>query len=245
MSTPEAVQRLEGDLRRICGARLQSIVIYGHHDRAPHHDRDAHHGGGGGHDAIRTLVVIDGLGLADLRACAALTPSWHEIGLATPLVVATHEFERSLDAFPLEFDAILATYTPVAGVDPFASLVVDAADIRRACEVQARSHLLHLREGCLETGGRADALSMLIVDSAPAFAALMTSLARLERASHDDLPAAARHAERILGAVPDAIGRIVALVGVREIPSAQAELLFPAYLDAAEKLVAYVDKWHA
>src|SRR5947209_9568481 len=50
----------------------------------------------------------------------------------------------------------------------------------RACEVQARGHLLHLREGYLETRGRNDALAVLIVRSAPAFAALVSNLARLD-----------------------------------------------------------------
>ena len=53
---------------------------------------------------------------------------------------------------------------------------MDVADVRRACEVQARSHLLHLREGFLETRGRSDALADLIVQSAAAFAALVGSI---------------------------------------------------------------------
>ena len=61
---------------------------------------------------------------------------------------------ESLDAFPLEFGAILADHAVVSGASPFDGLTVDAADLRRACEVQARSHLLHLREGYIE---RADA----------------------------------------------------------------------------------------
>ena len=89
--------------------------------------------------------------------------AWHDAGLATPLLLAAHEFGRSLDAFPLEFGAILADHVVVAGSDPFDGLRVDAADLRRACEVQARSHLLHLREGYLETRGRGDALADLIV----------------------------------------------------------------------------------
>ena len=187
--------------------------------------------------------MVDELSASDLRACAALTASWHERGLATPLMVATHEFGRSLDAFPLEFGAIIADHVVVAGANPFETLRVDPLDVRRACEVQARSHLLHLREGYLETRGRADALAVLIVESAPAFASLITSLARLERPVGDDNAAAARHAERTLGVPPGSIGAIVALVGVDEIPSVQAEQLFPPYLDAVERLVHYVDGW--
>ena len=246
MSTSNAVHELERELRGICGARLQSLVVYGR--RADSHRTREPRRGHGAHEPapVRTMAVVDALSASDLRACAALTASWHDRGLATPLMVAAHEFERSLDAFPLEFGAIIADHHVVAGPNPFETLTVDPADIRRACEVQARSHLLHLREGYLETRGRADALSLLIVESAPAFTALILSLARLARPGTDeDAAAAARQAERTLGAAPGAIGTIVGLVGVHEIASAQAEPLFPPYLDAVERLVQYVDGWSA
>src|SRR5262245_55203812 len=245
MSISDGVHMLERELRGICGARLQSLVIYGQRAQPTHGHQPHAHGHGHG-PAIRTMAIVDALSAADLRACAALTALWHERGLATPLIVAAQEFGRSLDAFPLEFGAIIAAQTVVAGENPFEALRVDPLDIRRACEVQARGHLLHLREGYLETRGRSDALAVLIVESAAPFAALITHLARLERPISDDDPAAAaRHAERTLGVAPSAIGAIVGLVGVHEISSAQAEQLFPPYLDAVEKLVAYVDGWNA
>jgi hypothetical protein len=248
MSSPDAVQSLARDLRGICGARLQSLVVYGRRAQEPHEHGGARHGHAHGLAAppIRTLAVIDGLAAGDLRACAALVTGWHDRGLATPLLVAANEFERSLDVFPLEFGAIIADHAVVDGASPFETISVDPSDVRRACEVQARSHLLHLREGYLETAGRADALSVLVVESAPAFAALVSSLARLERpADTVDAAAAARHAERTLGVAPGSIGAIVALVGQHEISSAQAEQLFPPYLVAVERLVAYVDGWSA
>jgi hypothetical protein len=242
VESQQSVQTLERDLRGIFGGRLQSLVVYGR--RGPRaRDRDpAHHGHD--HEApIRTMAVVEALSEDDLRACASCTASWHDVGLATPLLLAAHEFDRSLDAFPLEFGAIIADHEVVSGRDPFDTLTVDSADIRRACEVQARSHLLHLREGYLETRGRADALAMLLVQSAHAFAALLTSVARLEGQAGDDLGASARHAERTLGVAPGAIASISALVGVSEISSAQATQLFPPYLDAVERLVRHVDRW--
>ena len=109
--------------------------------------------------------------------------------------------------------------------------------------MQARSHLLHLREGYLETRERADALAVLIVQSAPALAALLTSVARLEIEAGGEPAAAARYAERTLGVSPGSIADVVALVGVQEISSQDAERLFPAYLDAVQRLVTYVDGW--
>jgi hypothetical protein len=177
-----------------------------------------------------------------LRASAGRVAAWHDAGLATPLLIVAKEFERSLDAFPLEFSAILADHEVVVGGSPFASLAVDPADVRRACEVQARSHLLHLREGYLETRGRADALSDLIVRSAGAFAALIASIARLDGRSADEPAAAARHVERLLD-VPGSVTEITKLAGVAEISSAEAERLFAPYLAAVEKLVEHVDGW--
>jgi hypothetical protein len=240
MTIPEAVQALDRDLRGIFGARLRSLVRYG--QRAQHGAATAHHGHDTSASAVRTLAVVESLTHDDLRAAANRVAPWHDLGLATPLLIVAHEFDRSLDAFPLEFGAILADHVVVSGENPFASLAVDPADVRRACEVQARSHLLHLREGFLETRGRADALSDLVVQSASAFAALVASIARLDGHTANDPASAARHVERILN-VPGSVTDITTLAGVHEISSAEAERLFPPYLGAVEKLVQHVDGW--
>jgi hypothetical protein len=241
MVIPDAVTSLDRDLRGIFGTRLQSLVVYG--ERARHAGGHGHNGHG--HDAapVQTMAVVEKLAGEDLRACAARVESWHGAGLATPLVLAAHEFSRSLDAFPLEFGAIIADHALVSGANPFDGLTVDAADLRRAIEIQARSHLLHLREGYLETRGRSDALAVLVVRSAPAFAALLMSIARLEGHPTDDPATAARHAERLLTLDSGAIGEVARLVGVHEISSQEADRLCPAYLDAVDRLVQYVDGW--
>jgi hypothetical protein len=242
MPIPDAVQTLERELREVFGNRLQSLVLYG--QRRP---GDSHpgHGHAHGHASApaHTLAIVEAMTPQDLRACAVRVEKWHDAGLATPLLIAAHEFGQSLDAFPFEFGAILADHTIVAGANPFATLAVDPADLRRACEVQARSHLLHLREGYLETRGRADALSVLIVQSAAAFAALVTSIARLEGHATDDPAAAARHVERVLNVPGSAIAEVTRLAGVHDITSAEAERLFGPYLDAVTRIVSYVDGW--
>jgi hypothetical protein len=243
-------QRLEHELREIFGPRLQSLVAYGERTRAARYSPEQHSSGRAARapdaQAVQTLAIVETLTEADLRACAGRVRTWHEAGLATPLVLAAHEFERSLDAFPLEFGAILADHTVIAGANPFERLTVDAADVRRAVEVQARSHLLHLREGYLETRGRADALAALLVRSAPAFAALVTSVARLEgRGDTHDPVEAARHAESLLGIERGIIAEIVGLIGLQKLPAAKADHLFPAYLDAVHRLVQFVDNWSA
>ncbi len=242
---PDAVATLERDVRDIFGGRFQSLVVYGLHAHGAPHD-DEHQGAGHHEPAMtHTMIVTDTLTAGDLKACADRLASWNDAGLATPLLLAAREFERSLDVFPLEFGAIVADHAVAAGRNPFEGVSVDAEDVRRACESQARSHLLHLREGYVETRGRADALAVLIVASAAPLARLVKTLARLDGLDPHDAGAAARHAERATGAAPDSIADIVALADVREISSEAARRLMAPYLDASERIVALVDGWGA
>jgi hypothetical protein len=241
---PDAVHVLERELRAIFGARLHSLVVYGLGAAGgvpPHHGPAADHDG----PAIHTLALVEALGAEDLRGCAVRAAGWHDAGLATPLLLARAEFARSLDAFPLEFGAILADHVVVAGTDPFEQLQVEASDLRRACEVQARSHLLHLREGFIETRGRADALSLLILQSAAPLAALVHAVARLHGRPNGDPQAAAREVERTVGADPGSLGGVIALEDAADLSSADGERMFPGYLAAVERLVSYVDEWAA
>jgi hypothetical protein len=247
MHIPDAVTALERDLRGIFGDGLQSLVVYGLRAQSAPGDGHESHAAHGEHQAagasIHTMAVVKTLSVDDLRACAGRVETWHEATLATPLVLAAQEFGRSLDAFPFEFGAILANHHLVSGTDPFDGLKVDATDLRRACEVQARGHWLHLREGYIETRGRSDALAVLIAESAPAFASLLASVARLDGAASADPATAARAVERRLELHSSIASEVAALAGVKEIPSADAERLFPPYLEAVERLVRYIDQW--
>jgi hypothetical protein len=226
MNIPDVVRRLDQDLREVFGDRVKSVVAY----ESPVE----------GH---AVLAIIARLGADDLHRCAGRVAAWHELGLATPLLVAEEEFDRSLDAFPFEFGAILAAHVVVSGTDPFAGLRVEAADLRRASEVQARSHLLHLREGYLETYGRSDAVADLIVRSAPALAALVTSVARLHGAAVEGPEAAAQVIEHTAALPRNSLTAVVTLSGPEPLTSERARELFPAYLQGIEQLTRYIDRW--
>jgi hypothetical protein len=212
----DAVLSLASDLRDVFGRRLQSLVAYGRADRSS----DA---------PAPTLALVESLSSDDLRACADRVGAWHEAGLATPLILGTVEFGRSLDAFPFEFGAILADHVVVHGADPFAGLRVEAGDLRRACEIQARSHLLHLRQGYIETRGRSDSLVELIVRSAAPLAALLRNLARLDGSSP---------AEGVLA-------RVAQLEQGRALSADEARRTLPEYVKALEHLTNTIDRWSA
>ncbi len=216
-----ALQTLETGLREIFSARFHSLVHYGANAAAPAHDH-----GHGHHEPVlvHTLAVVESLTSDDLRECAKRITSWHDAGVATPLILPTAELAQSLDVFPFEYSAILADHVVVAGANPFAGVRIDPSDLRWACEVQARGHLLHLRQGYVEARGRADALSVLIVRSAPAWASLLQNVARLDN-------------------TPAAVDDVSKLVGVKEISNDEAVRLFPSYLDAVERLTKEIDAW--
>jgi hypothetical protein len=216
MLITDAVRALDRDLRDIFDQRLQSFVAYAEAAAAAG-------------NPTPTLAVVDNLTADDLRRCANRAAAWHESGLATPLLLEAREFDRSLDAFPLEFGAILADHVVVSGANPFDGLRVELADLRRACEVQARSHLLHLREGYIETEDRGDAIADLIVRSAGPLAALIKSVGRLtasETAQSNGV-----------------LARVAQLTGGAALSVDEARRIFPTYLEAVERLTREIDQW--
>ena len=236
--TARPLARLQTDLQEIFGTRFESLVLYGTHVQAP---------AGAAGAPLHTLALVASLTYGDLTACASRTRDWLGAGLATPLLLVADEFAASLDAFPLEYGAIIAHHQVLHGADPFTGISVDPEDVRRACEVQAKSHLLHLREGFLETGGRGEAVARLIQGSIGSFTTLLINLATLDGDGDGSVAtspdALARYAEshvKISGAL------ITRLLGLASSPAPSADeaiQLYPPYLDASDTLARFVDRW--
>jgi hypothetical protein len=234
-SQQQAVTALARDLGRVFGGRLESLIVY-----------PGHHANG----ALHSLALVDRLSFRDLTACLPLAESWHRLGLAVPLMLSRDELRRTVDIFPLEYAAIVATHAVVVGRSPFEGVTIPAEDLRRACEAQAKSHLIHLREAFLESHGEARAVAALIVSSAPSLRAILTNIAQLP---DPGAPAAdpielsdeslAHMAEARIG-VPAALVRDVlssATTGQSSI--AEPSALLARYVEAAQRVWEYVDRW--
>jgi hypothetical protein len=214
-----ALDRMAADFVRVFHDRFVALVAY-----APA-------------DAVGFATTITA---ADLAALGSLAEAWHRDGLATPLVLTPDEFRRSLDAFPLEYSAILARHVLIAGRDPFTGMSVDPQDVRRACEVQAKGHLIHLRQGWLDASGHEERLADLIADSAAPLRVLLTELARLDSSGDGGDPAAWAQTYAGLDAA-----LIRAVLALEQDPDRAGELVprLPEYLAAAERLWALADTW--
>ncbi|HKY20455.1 MAG TPA: hypothetical protein VJM31_04475 [Vicinamibacterales bacterium] len=185
------------DLKTIFGERLKMLVAFG--------------------DNSHSCAVVETLTLDDLDRCAGLAPKWQKLNLDAPLFLLEREFERARDAFPLELSEIVATRRVIFGADLFEGVAIQKTDLRRACEVQARGHVLHLREGYIEAAGDRKAVDRLVLAASPVFRALVINAARLD------------------GISPQALASQLGLESF--------EKGFPEALTAAERLVDYVDRW--
>jgi len=228
-----AATALTTDLQRIFGERLQSVVAYGSHldgdTTAP----------------LTCLALVQSLSVTDLEACARVATRWSRLGLAAPLVLPEAEFRRSLDAFPLEYGEIIRRHERVLGEDPFTGLAIAAADVRRACETQIVSHLVHLREGFIEAAGQPDRIAGLVAASAPAFTAFLRNFARLAGVTTQDRVDNTRQGARAAGVPDSLVAELLALERQSPIPTSDPARLFPQYLDAVERLALTLDTWPA
>jgi hypothetical protein len=221
------LQALVDDLRQIFSDRLDAVVAYGQRRQGPQ----------------PILALVRTLGIDDLNACASRLRGWHKAGVATPLVLTTVDFERSLDAFPIEYGEILASHHVLHGRDPFEGLSIRPEDLRRACEVQAKSHLLHVREDYIEAAGRPSDIEALVRESAPGFVALLRNLARLENASADVPVAVGAFAHQRMGLDRHVVDDLIAFAEGDTFAAVDALRVFPDYLKNLERLVAFVDEW--
>jgi hypothetical protein len=210
------VKALAVDLQRIFGARLQSVVAYGD---------------GAGGDGVHSLALVERLAFSDLAACAPRMADWRRAGAAAPLILTRDEFLRTLDVFPLEYGGIIANHRLVAGQDLLGGLQVSESDLRRGCELQAKSHLIHLREGYIESGGNPKAVGQLIAASAPALASLLANLRRLDESSAERAGITSDFLKEVAGAGGSAI--------------ADPSPLLARYVSAVERLWQEVDRWRA
>lgn len=217
-ATRRAFARLAADLQRTFGARFVALVASG--PRA-------------------SVAFAEHISAGDLRALSAVSAAWHRDDLDTPLLITPGEFRRSLDAFPVEYQALLDRHDVIAGQPPFADVAIDAGLLRRACEVQAKSHLIHLRQGWITSASDETHLADLLVQSAEPLRALLADVARLHGAQADEPAVAGARAAGI------DVDLVMAILALSASPARARPLVprMPEYVDAAERLWHFVDSW--
>jgi hypothetical protein len=230
---PAAASALVSDLQRLFGDRLRAVVAYGPHLEGQSGAR------------MTALALVNTLTALDLEACAATAAKWARAGINTPLLLAEDEFRGSLDAFPLEYGEIIRTHVVLFGNNPFAGSSIAPDDLRRACETQVKSHLVHLRQSFVETRGDPGAIGALVRAAAPAFAALLRNVARLGNVHTTDRLESTRAGARLAGVSDDVVNEVLALESPSSVAMSDHARFFVTYLSAVEQLARAVDTWHS
>jgi hypothetical protein len=230
-----AVDQLARDLDGVFGDRLESLVVYVGHQ---------------GDGSIHSCALVRALGFRDLNACLPFTESWYHRGVAVPLMLSSHELQRTVDIFPLEYSSIVADYAVVRGRDPFAAMRIPVEDVRRSVEGLAKSHLIHLREGFLESHGETTRIARLISASAAPLRALLTHLARLPDAAQGTLDTStlsdeslAAMAELRMHVPASLIRTVLASSGDGHSTITDPGHVLGPYIDASQRIWEYVDRW--
>lgn len=230
----KAIDRVRGDVTSTYGARLLCLALYGSavdDDYVP------------GKSDLNFAVVLDRIGIDDLRKLRGLLPSWHGLAVGTPLLIERDFLQHARDVFPIELEDIRAGHLLLAGDDLFTDLQIAAADLRRELEREARAKLLRLRVLCAESSGSREDIEGLMVESVKSFVAIMRAILRL---LGDDppmrlLPAIERFEEARGRRLPTI--RHIAQVKLGSATWADdADAQFAAYLAEVEAVVAIVDK---
>ena len=190
------------------------------------------------------VAFASAIGPDDLEALGSLADAWRREGAAIPVVITPDEFRRSLDTFPAEYQALIDNHMVIAGTSPLEGVTINRDDLRRACEAQARGHLIHLRQGWIECAAHHHGLADLIARSSTPLRQLLTNLARLHGERPADHATLAAFAERTTG-MPASL--VTAILDLEHAPHRSQALVdrLPEYLAASERLWAVIDAWRA
>ena len=168
--TEKAIAQVAAQIRSVFGNELVSVALYGSaagDDFVP------------GRSDLNFVIVLDRLTFAHLKALHAYLPSWHKLGVATPLLLDRASLDRGRDVFPMEFHDIKAQHRVLYGEEVFATLPVDSRHLRYQAEHEARGKLLRLRALYAEVGADRKRLEALMLDSVKTFLIIMRNFIRL------------------------------------------------------------------
>jgi hypothetical protein len=226
------LDEMVAQLRAAYGAGLRAVVLYGSAARADAVGRP-----------MDLLVVVERLGMDELRRVAPTVRAWQEAGHPPPLTLTAREWGSSADVFPMEYADVLDAHRVLHGALPADGVVVHRADLRRQVEHQVLGKLLQLRAGVLAAGNDAKRQLALLEASRGTMLVLFRALARV----HGERPAAdpvalAEWAGARAGFDAAPFVRVVRHAsGAAKLAPGDAADVLAGELAALERLVAHVD----
>jgi hypothetical protein len=159
----QCLEQIKSEAQSALGDNLLSLVLYGSRARG-----DAHE-----FSNINLLLIVKDAATEPMRALQKVVPGWLPLGALPPVIFADDQFQRSCDAFALEFVEMAAARKVLAGSDPFAAFVPDWSAVRRELEQEARQKRIDLQRRWLATGGDRAQYPKIVQDLARGFLVLL------------------------------------------------------------------------
>lgn len=163
-------QQLTEEIKTVCEARLQSVILYGSAATGEHIERRSDY---------NVLVVLDRLGLAELKALTKTAESWVKAGNSPPLLFTRDRLAKSAHVFPIEIADMQGSYRVLFGEDIVATLPLHDGNLRYQLEADLKGKLITLREHYLFTRGKPRLVTDLLIASLSSFLVLFRAALRL------------------------------------------------------------------
>ena len=222
-------------LKTICGANLQSVVLYGSAAAGDYAAKGSDY---------NLLIVLNGLHSAALRELAKPVAVWERSGNPPPLLFTRKRLTDAADVFPIELLDMRDARRVLYGEDVIAGIHPDAANLRLQVEHELRAALIQLSRSYLSVCGNPRRITALLTGSLSGVLTLFRAALRLYE---NAVPAEKFQAlEKLNNHVPvnvDSFRQIQALkTGAVKIKKVDAEQLFEEYLKSIEAVVDAVDR---
>lgn len=220
-------------LSKALGDDLLSIVLYG---AAVHGDVYREVG------QLNLMVVCANLETETLSQLSAPVQWWLRSGHPWPRLFSPDLIRDSVDIYPIEYLDITRHHRVLFGSDPLADLDVDVAHLRLQCERELREKLMRLREGFVESRGRAKLLRQLLAASYASFALVWRGCLHLLGApvpAHDRDVAVALC--RRLDLDPTPFEEVAAMAAGKS--KLDEGAVFDRYYRELEAMVVRIDRW--
>jgi hypothetical protein len=231
------LDELVGQLQKVYGSALQSVVLYGSAAAGEHIPKRSDY---------NVLVVVDELTMDHMRTGAAVARAWGEDGNPPPLTLTVNEWRGSADIFPMEYADILERHRVLYGTPPFEGITVGRQHLRLQLEHEAMGKLLKLRQGVLAAGGDPKQQVELLAASLSTIMVIFRAVQRLHGVAlpPTDYERLSRDVAARAGFDAAPFVRVVQHVrGAGKIGTSELAAVLTGYLDGVHRLVSYLDNY--
>ena len=223
-------------IRQALPTGVRAIVLYGSAVTGDHL---------GEKSDFNVLLVLDQIGLAELKALSGPTAAWVKAGNHPPLMFTAASLQEAADVFPIELLDIRDAHKVLSGDDVVHGLVVNDAHLRLQVEHELRGKLIQLQAQFLLTGLKPKVVAALLTGSVSKFLILLRAALRLYVKTVPAQKLAAMHVlAQHVAFDTEALVIVQELKeGRRKLRELQPEALFERYVRAIEAVTQAVNDW--